>query len=341
MSYIGEQRMNSNPAVSVVIPLLNKASHISRALDSVFAQTVQDFEIIVVEGGSTDNSPEIVRGFRDPRIRLILQDKKRPGVSAARNIGIHESRSEFIAFLDADDEWRPRFLETIIRLRQRFPDAGLYATSYCLGYRSHMVHPKVQGIPSSPWEGVLDSYFKVVVVSPVLPFVTSSVGISKTTLADVGLFNPDLRRGEDAELFCRVAIHSPIVYSTYAGAVYHQISENKATRNFIRFESLLKKYLSQTPLEELKSLPAYDDFCKYSEKCCLASAYQNIGAGELKFALEDLSRVKSRMFLSQKLILLMLAKLPFFLGKHIVILRLHLINSYYSLLSSVENLQRG
>ena len=148
MSYIGEQRMNSNPAVSVVIPLLNKASHISRALDSVFAQTVQDFEIIVVEGGSTDNSPEIVRGFRDPRIRLILQDKKRPGVSAARNIGIHESRSEFIAFLDADDEWRPRFLETIIRLRQRFPDAGLYATSYCLGYRSHMVHPKVQGIPA-------------------------------------------------------------------------------------------------------------------------------------------------------------------------------------------------
>jgi glycosyltransferase involved in cell wall biosynthesis len=334
---MGEQRMNSNPAVSVVIPLLNKASHISRTLDSVCAQTFQDFEIVVVEGGSTDNSPEIVRNFKDPRIRLILQDKKRPGVSAARNIGIHEARSEFIAFLDADDEWRPRFLETIIRLRQRFPDAGLYATSYCLGYRSHTVYPKIRGIPSSPWEGTLDSYFKVLVVSPVLPFITSSVGIPKPVLTAVGLFNPARRMGEDKELFCKIAMHYPVAYNTYAGAVYDQTSENKATRNFRKANPLFEEYLAQTPLDDLKLLPFYDDFYKYCEKCYLTSAYQNIGAGEMKFARKHLSQVKSKEFLTQRLILTMLATLPFSLGRYIVSLRLNLIPYYYSIVSSVEN----
>ena len=337
---MGEQTMNSNPAVSVVIPLLNKASHISRALDSVFAQTFQDFEIIVIDSGSTDNSQEIVRSFRDPRVRLILQDKEQPGVSAARNKGIHESRSELIVFLDADDEWRPWFLETIIRLRQRFPEAGLYATSYCMDYASHMVSPKIRGISPFPWEGLLDSCFKVLVISPVLPFIMSSVGSPKAILTTVGLFNPDLRKGEDKELFCRIAVHYPVAYSTHTAAVYHQTSENKVTHNFSRVNFPLEKYLAQTPMEELKLLPFYGDFCKYCEKCYLSSAYQNIGAGEMKLARNLLSHVKSKEFLNQKLILLILAMLPFSLGRHVVALRLRIINRYYSMLSCIGDTQR-
>ena len=93
------------------------------------SQTIQDFEIIVVDGGSNDNGPAIVENFASvgPRIRLVQQ--KGTGVSEARNQGIHESKSELIAFLDADDEWRPNYLETILKLREKYPCAGLYATS--------------------------------------------------------------------------------------------------------------------------------------------------------------------------------------------------------------------
>lgn len=96
---------------SVVIPLYNKAAHIKQTLESVLNQTFADFEIVVVNDGSTDNSRDIVLGMGDPRIRLIDQDNA--GVSAARNRGIEAARNPWIAFLDADDLWKPNKLEAV------------------------------------------------------------------------------------------------------------------------------------------------------------------------------------------------------------------------------------
>ena len=93
--------------ISVVIPLYNKEEQIADTLQSIFAQTFQDFEIVIVDDGSTDNSVEEVEKFDDSRIRLIHQTNA--GVSAARNRGIEEARGELIAFLDADDEWKPEY----------------------------------------------------------------------------------------------------------------------------------------------------------------------------------------------------------------------------------------
>lgn len=97
------------PKISVIIPLYNKAQHIARTLDSVFAQSFVDFEVIVVDDGSTDNGADIVRDYHDRRFRLIQQKNAGPG--AARNRGIREARADYITFLDADDEWLPGFLE--------------------------------------------------------------------------------------------------------------------------------------------------------------------------------------------------------------------------------------
>lgn len=97
------------PKVSVVIPLYNKGEYIKRAINSVLSQTFDDYEIIIINDGSTDDGPEYVFSYSDPRIRLINQDNSGPG--AARNRGIYEANGKYVSFLDADDEWLPEFIQ--------------------------------------------------------------------------------------------------------------------------------------------------------------------------------------------------------------------------------------
>ncbi|ELZ10994.1 family 2 glycosyl transferase [Halovivax asiaticus JCM 14624] len=98
------------PTVSVVIPTYNRAALLSRAIDSVLAQTADDFELLVVDDGSTDDTEAVVTGYRDDRVRYIAHDTNR-GANQARNTGIDAADGDFVAFLDSDDEWRPRKLE--------------------------------------------------------------------------------------------------------------------------------------------------------------------------------------------------------------------------------------
>ena len=114
--------------ISVVIPLYNKEQYIERAVYSVLSQTFQQFEIVIVNDGSTDGSASVIERMDNPLIRLIHQ--KNGGVSAARNRGIEEARFEYIAFLDADDEWKENHLEIIAGLISKFPECGVFGTSY-------------------------------------------------------------------------------------------------------------------------------------------------------------------------------------------------------------------
>ena len=100
----------SNPGISVIIPTYNRAHLISRSAKSVLAQTYPDFELIIVDDGSGDNTEEIIEALADPRIRYLRHESNR-GVSAARNTGIRAARGDYIAFQDSDDEWLPQKLE--------------------------------------------------------------------------------------------------------------------------------------------------------------------------------------------------------------------------------------
>ena len=115
-------------AVSVVMPLYNKEAVVGRALASIKAQTFRDFEVIVVDDGSTDGSAAVVDETDDPRIRLVRQDNAGP--AAARNRGLEEARSDLVAFLDGDDEWLPTFLERGVETLRAEPRAATVSSGY-------------------------------------------------------------------------------------------------------------------------------------------------------------------------------------------------------------------
>jgi len=209
--------------VSVVIPLYNKAAYIRRAVDSVLAQTYQDFELIVVDDGSTDNGTEIVAAYKDPRVRLIRQANA--GVSAARNRGVAEAQAELVAFLDADDEWRPWFLETVISLRQRFPEAGAFATAYELHDGKLPWRPNFNtGVDVSDG-GLMPNYFLAACYAP--PICSSSTMVRREVFAPVGGFPVGTPLGEDQYLWAALALNHPIAWSPVSGAIYHCAAQGR------------------------------------------------------------------------------------------------------------------
>jgi len=218
--------------ISIIIPLFNKASHIENAVRSVLEQSHQDFELIIVNDGSTDRGPEIVRTIVDPRVIFIEQSNA--GVSAARNRGIAEARGELVAFLDADDLWNRDFLSTVIRLNRLHPQAGLYATAYqILNRENRITDPRFKAIPSPPWEGIIPNYFRSAARGEP-PVCSSACCVPRHVLAEVGGFVEGKRMGEDLDLWGRIALRFPVAFSSYKGAVYCQNAENRACLTFGR-----------------------------------------------------------------------------------------------------------
>lgn len=215
--------------VSVVIPLYNKLHYVARAVQSVLAQTFDDFEVLVIDDGSTDGGGDAVRNFTDRRLSLLRQENK--GVSSARNRGIDMARGELVAFLDADDEWKKGFLETVTALRVRFPEAGMYACAYECRRNNRVRLSTVEGVPPPPWEGVMPSYFRSAALGDP-PVTASSVAIPRKVLREAGIFREGRRMGEDLDLWGRIALHRPVVFSWQVGAIYHQDTRNRACDRF-------------------------------------------------------------------------------------------------------------
>ena len=216
---------DSSPKVSVIIPLYNKAAFIERAIDSILSQTVQDFEIVVVNDGSTDGGEIIVNAYTDSRIRLINQENS--GVSVARNNGVYASRAEFVAFLDADDEWLPDFLDTVLRLRRKWPDAGLYGTNRIIVNTSPKYKETLVLCHQRYDEGIYP-YFKMSALGA-HPFCMSSVAIPKSVLMDVGLFRTNIKYYEDMEIYARIGLSYKIVCSPLHLVRYYKEDEYAAT----------------------------------------------------------------------------------------------------------------
>lgn len=211
---------------SVVIPLYNKEKHISRAIISVLTQTHNGLELIVIDDGSTDNSLLEVGKFKDNRIKVISQ--KNSGVSVARNRGIEEANFEYIGFLDADDSWSPNFLEVINELIETYPEAGAYSTAYAFAdSSSKMTVPKIFSNFEEEWQGIIEDYFKYSISNSLIS--ASSVVIPKKIFDHIGMFPAGINRGEDLDMWCRVALNYNVVFSNKVCAIYYKNTENRAS----------------------------------------------------------------------------------------------------------------
>lgn len=214
--------------ISVIIPLYNKQNHILKTLESVLKQTFQDFEIIVVDDGSTDTSLIKVKSIPDPRIRIFPQQNS--GVSAARNKGILEARGEFVAFLDADDLWYPEYLETQMQMVNNFPDCDIFATNYVFkDERGRESSTIINNLPFKEASGLLSNYFEVAASSHP-PLWTSATMVKRKNIMIIGGFPVGINSGEDLLTWARLAARFKIAYCRIPLVIFnHQSDGNEET----------------------------------------------------------------------------------------------------------------
>lgn len=196
--------------ISVIIPLYNKAASIASTLECVRSQSFADWEAVVVDDGSTDGSGDIVNTINDSRIRLIHQHNA--GVSAARNRGIQEAKGEFIAFLDADDEWDKEYLAAQYELTKKYPDCDVFAMNYEFQDINGKKTPTIiNKLPFKDVDGVLSNYFEVASCSHP-PLWTSAVMVRKSAFQNIEGFPVGIKSGEDLLTWARLACRYKIAY---------------------------------------------------------------------------------------------------------------------------------
>lgn len=293
--------------VSVVIPLYNKAPHIRRTIDSVLRQTYSDFEIIVVDDGSTDGGHEVVQSYTDNRIKLIRQVNQ--GVSAARNKGIACAESELVAFLDADDEWCEDFLETVINLHSHFPQAGLYGTNFLICENACMRKNSLLSKVAESEGCLIDNYFeRVTLGSP--PFWSSSVMIPKIVLNNIDGFPVGVKTGEDIHTWIRIALRYPIACSSKECAIYHLDAVNRVAGREPREDLAWANLIEQADIGKLS--PTEQLYCKeFLCKRRLKLATLHIIAGRLSQARSLIFKTSdTRIFRVRRYTLLVLSLFP-------------------------------
>ncbi len=206
------------PHFSVIMPLYNKAPYVCKAVESVMEQTYKDWELVVVDDGSTDGSGDAVKPVNDSRIRLIRQENS--GVSAARNRGVAESTAPYICFLDADDWWEPTFLEEMAGLIERYPDAGIYGTGYYIVKNRRKRRAPI-GVDEGFTEGEIN-YCRVYAKTLCMPLTSISVCMPRAIFEEAGGFPTAIRLGEDFLLWLRIALKNKVILLNKPLSNYNQ-----------------------------------------------------------------------------------------------------------------------
>lgn len=292
--------MNPTPFFSVIIPVYNKENFVAKTLESVFNQTFTDFEVIVINDGSTDDSEEKILSLQENR--TLYFTKKNEGVAVARNFGISKASGSFICFLDADDYWFPDFLSSLKSAIDTFPEQKVFATAIEIEtskntFEAHYSIPKsdvfqiVNFFDGSKSEAVL---------------WTSSVAIEKSVFDKIGVFDTAIKVSEDTDLWIRIGLVYDIVFIWKVLARYTYDTQG-VSRNFSYvFEDLFFQKFEETAKTNLK-LKHYLDLNRFSSIVKLRITGNHDKANQLVRAIDLKSlSLKKRILLKMPVFMLKL-----------------------------------
>ena len=230
------------PFFSAIIPVYNKEKFIENTIKSVLQQSFSDFELILVDDGSTDNSKIKIENFSDSRITIYT--KENGGASSARNFGLEKAKANYITFLDADDYWYPDFLQEMASSIEEFPNHKIFSAAIEVESEK-VVFPSQYSINKSN-EREIVNYFVASMKTTII--CTSCAVFDKSVFEKVGHFDTEIKSGQDTDMWIRIGLEFPVVFSWKILARYvydpNSLSRKKEYLNkkfnFSKFESLEK-----------------------------------------------------------------------------------------------------
>lgn len=299
------------PFFSVIIPLYNKESFIENTINSVLNQTFTDYEIIIVNDGSTDKSEQIIQKFNDSSIRYYT--KENGGASTARNLGIELAQGQYITFLDADDFWYPYFLKTFHTAIVSNPDAKVFGARIEIELADKKIYPAVYNFDLTKKYQFLN-YFKNSLKESIL--MTISSVFHRSVFDQIGVFDTTIKSGQDTDLWIRIGLVYPVLFSNIIVAryCYDPKSLSKNTQYFIGKLNFSKFEKSE---QENKDLKKYLDYNRLSYGVRLKLANKDKEA-QILFKAIDLKNIpflRRFILFTPAVLLRFILKLKFILNK--------------------------
>ena len=306
------------PFFTVIIPLYNKENFIENTLRSVLNQRFTNFEVIIVNDGSTDNSEEKVREFNDNRIKYFYQINQ--GVSVARNLGILMANSNFITFIDADDYWFPEFLQEMFNNINQFQDQKVFSAATEVETSISKFSSQYSIEKSKDCQ--LVNYFDASINTTII--CTSCAVFHKSVFEKVGTFDTNIKIGEDTDLWIRIGLVYPVVFSSKILARYvfdeNSLSKKKMNRNEkLNFDKFLAIEKSNIKLKKFLDLNRYS----LAIKCKMNNDKEDYDDLINQINLENLS-LKKRVLLYQPAVIL-----KFLIALNLQMVKLGLSNSVF------------
>ncbi len=250
------------PFFSVIIPLYNKENYIKNTLESVLNQSFKDFEVIIINDGSTDNSLKIVKQLTGDLKNIVIINQKNIGLSATRNKGISIAKGTVIALLDADDIWYETFLNEIYILHNTFPEASLYGTDHYQKYNDNIIFESKKNIDKTLKHKmfIIDDFFKANLYHPI---ITQSNFAFKKSVFKTVKYNENIDYAEDLDFYITSALKYKFAYSYKALATIEFDIPNQMTNVGFKGKRLpnLDKYNNEAIKN--KSLKKYLDYNRY------------------------------------------------------------------------------